>query len=162
MTLALTTAMCNTFKKELLFGVHDFAASGDTFKIGLFGQESSTTGTNTFDATTTNYADVTSVSGAELPTGSGYTQDAQTLTNIDPSLSGTTAITDFNDAEWTSSSFTSFGAFIYNSTPNTGSISVTNPMVAILAFGADKSSSSGTFQVVFPNADATNAIIRIA
>lgn len=158
MALTLTTAMCSSFKKELLFGVHDFAAAGDTFKIGLFKNEAGATGT--FNAATVNYADVTGVTAEN--TGTGYTAGGETLTSVDPTIDGTTAICDFNDAEWTSSTITSFGAFIYNTTPNTGSISVTNPMVAILAFGADKTSSSGTFQVVFPNADASNAIIRIA
>jgi hypothetical protein len=158
MALTLTTAMCSSFKKELLFGVHDFAAAGDTFKIGLFKDEAGATGS--FGAGTANYGEVTSATAEN--TGSGYSSTGENLTSVDPTLDGTTAITDFNDAEWTSSTITSFGAFIYNSTPNTGSISVTNPMVAILAFGADKSSSSGTFQVVFPNADQNNAIIRIA
>jgi hypothetical protein len=158
MAITLTTAMCSSFKKELLFGAHDFATGGDTFKIGLFKAEAGATGT--FGAATTNYADVTSATAEN--TGTGYTAAGINLTNVDPTLDSTTAITDFNDAEWTSSTITSFGAFIYNSTPNTGSISLTNPMVAILAFGADKSSSSGTFQVVFPNADQNNAIIRIA
>lgn len=157
MALTLTTAMCSSFKKELLFGVHDFAAAGDTFRIGLFKDQAGATGT--FGAATENYADVTSASAEN--TGSGYTQNKD-LTSSDPVLDGTTAICDFTDAEWTSSTITSYGAFIYNTTPNTGSISVTNPMVAVLAFGADKTSTSGTFQVVFPNADAANAIIRIA
>jgi len=159
MALTLTTSMCSSFKKELLFGAHDFAAAGDTFKIGLFKNEAGATGT--FGAATTSYSDVTSATAEN--TGGGYTPTGGiNLTSVDPVLDGTTAICDFNDAEWTSSTITSFGAFIYNSTPNTGSISLTNPMVAILAFGSDKASSSGTFQVVFPNADASNAIIRIA
>lgn len=160
MALTLTTQMCNTFKKELLFGAHDFAAgSTSVFKVGLFKAESAATGT--FGQATTNYADVTTAT-AELPTGSGYTATGEPLVNISPTLDTNTAITDFNDAEWTSSTFTSFGAFIYNSVPDTTSISVTNPMVCILAFGGDKTSSSGTFQIVFPNKDATNALIRIA
>ena len=160
MALTLTTQMCNTFKKELLFGAHDFAAgSTSVFKIGLFQAEAGPTGT--FGQATTNYAEVTAAS-AELPTAGGYTQPGETLVNISPTLDTNTAITDFNDAEWTSSTFTSFGAFIYNSSPDTTSISVTNPMVCILAFGGDKTSSSGTFQIVFPNRDATNALIRIA
>jgi hypothetical protein len=160
MALTLTTAMCSSFKKELLFGVHDFATGGDTFRIGLFTDEAGATGT--FGAATENRGDVTAATAEQSTSGTGYTT-TKNLTSSDPVLDGTTAICDFADAEWTGSTITSFGAFIYNTTPNTASSgALTEPMVAILAFGADKSSSSGTFQVVFPNADQNNAIIRIA
>jgi hypothetical protein len=157
MAITLTTAMCNSFKKELLFGAHDLRAGEDALKIGLFVAQAG--GSGTYGAATTNYT--TDIAGSdELPTASGYTITGIALTNINPTLDGSTAVADFDTAEWGSSSLTSFGAFIYNTTP---AASVTaNATVCILAFGADKSSSSGTFQIVFPNADASNAIIRVA
>lgn len=84
------------------------------------------------------------------------------LTNVDPTSSGTTALTDFADETFSNATITARGALIYNTTPNTTSLSVTNPSVVVLDFGSDKSSSSGDFTIVFPTADATNAIIRIA
>lgn len=143
--------MCTTFKKELMFGVHDFDSStGDTFKIALY------TSSATLNASTTAYTTSNETSGT------GYTAAGQDLTNVDPSVSGTTALTDFADETWSSSSITARGALIYNSTPNTTSISLTNPAVIVLDFGADKTSTTGDFTVVFPTADASNAIIRIA
>lgn len=143
--------MCTSFKKELLFGVHDFDAStGDTFKIALY------TNSASFDASTTAYTATNEVSGT------GYTAGGETLTNVDPTSSGTTAFTDFADETWTTATITARGALIYNTTPNTTSISVTNPTVVVLDFGSDKSSTAGDFTIVFPTADASNAIIRIA
>jgi len=142
--------MCTSFKKELMFGVHDFANGADTFKIALY------TSSATLDDTTTAY------SATNETSGTGYSAGGGVLTNVDPSTSGTTAFTDFADETWTTASITARGALIYNSTPNTTSISVTNPSVVVLDFGADKTSTAGDFTVVFPTADATNAIIRIA
>jgi len=142
--------MCTSFKKELMFGVHDFANGADTFKIALY------TSSATLDDTTTAY------SATNETSGTGYSAGGNVLTNVDPSTSGTTAFTDFADETWTTASITARGALIYNSTPNTTSISVTNPSVVVLDFGADKTSTAGDFTVVFPTADATNAIIRIA
>ena len=143
--------MCTSFKKELLFGVHDFdSATGDTMYMALY------TSSATLDASTTAYSATNEVSGT------GYSAGGQSLTNIDPTTSGTTAFTDFADETWTTATITARGALIYNSTPNTTSIAVTNPAVVVLDFGADKTSTAGDFTVVFPTADASNAIIRIA
>lgn len=136
--------MCTSFKVELLKGVHNFSASGgDTFKIALY------TNAATLDASTTAYSATNEVSGT------GYTAGGLALTNIDPTSSGTTAYLDFNDATWTSSTITARGALIYNSS------AVGNPAVAVLDFGADKSSSASNFTVVMPTADAATAVVRI-
>ncbi len=143
--------MCTSFKKELLFGVHDFdLANGDTFNIALYDNNAS------FTAATTAYTATNEVSGT------GYSAGGQALTNVDPTTSGTTAFTDFADETWTTATITARGALIYNTTPNTTSISVTNPTVVVLDFGGDKTSTAGDFTVVFPTADSSNAIIRIA
>jgi len=143
--------MCTSFKKELLFGAHDFdASSGDTFKIALY------TSSATLTAATTAYASTNETSGT------GYSAGGGALTAIDPTSSGTTALTDFADETWSTATITARGALIYNTTPNTTSIALTNPAVVVLDFGADKTSTAGDFTVVFPTADASNAIIRIA
>ena len=143
--------MCTSFKKELLYGVHDFdLANGDTFKIALYDNNAS------FDASTTAYTTSNEVSGT------GYTAGGGALTNVDPTSSGTTALTDFADETFSTATITARGALIYNTTPNTTSISVTNPTVVVLDFGGDKTSTAGDFTIVFPTADASNAIIRIA
>lgn len=143
--------MCTSFKKELLFGVHDFdLANGDTFKIALY------TNSASFDASTTAYTATNEVSGT------GYSAGGGALTNVDPTSSGTTAFTDFADETFSTATITARGALIYNTTPNTTSLSVTNPTVVVLDFGGDKTSTAGDFTIVFPTADASNAIIRIA
>ena len=143
--------MCTSFKKELLYGVHDFdLANGDTSKIALY------TNSASFNAATTAYTTSNEVSGT------GYSAGGGALTNVDPTSSGTTALTDFQDETFSSATITARGALIYNTTPNTTSISVTNPTVVVLDFGADKTSTAGDFTIVFPTADASNAIIRIA
>jgi len=137
--------MCTSFKKELLEAVHNFKNSGgDTFKIALY------TNSASFDATTTAYTTSNEV------TGTNYTAGGNTLTRVDPTSSGTTAFTDFADTTWSSSTITARGAMIYNDT------AAGNPAVVILDFGSDKTSTNGDFTVVFPTADASNAIIRIA
>lgn len=137
--------MCTSFKKELLEAVHNFKNSGgDTFKIALY------TNSASFDATTTAYTASNEV------TGTNYTAGGNTLTRVDPTSSGTTAFTDFADTTWASSTITARGAMIYNDT------AAGNPAVVILDFGSDKTSTNGDFTVVFPTADASNAIIRIA
>ena len=152
--MAITQAMATTFKKELLVGAHDFdLSSGATIKIPLY------LSTASLDATTTAY----STSGETTNTaGTAYTAGGATLTKVDPTTSGTTAYVDFADATWATASFTARGALIYNSTPNTTSISLTNPAVIVLDFGGDKTVSAGSFTVQFPTASATDAIIRIA
>lgn len=143
--------MCTSFKNELLYGVHDFDAStGDTFNIALY------TSAATLDASTTAY------SATNEASGTGYSAGGQALTNVNPTTSGTTAFTDFADETFTTATITARGALIYNTTPNTTSISVTNPAVVVLDFGGDKTSTAGDFTIVFPTADASNAIIRIA
>jgi hypothetical protein len=143
--------MCTSFKKELLYGVHDFdLANGDTFKIALYDNNAS------FDASTTAYTTSNEVSGT------GYSAGGGALTNVDPTSSGTTALTDFQDETFSTATITARGALIYNTTPNTTSLSVTNPTVVVLDFGGDKTSTAGDFTIVFPTADASNAIIRIA
>ena len=137
--------MCTSFKKELLDALHNFQLSGgDTFKIALYDNSAS------FTAATTAYTATNEV------TGTGYTAGGNTLTRIDPTSSGTTAFTDFADTTWSSSTITARGALIYNDTASG------NPAVVVLDFGADRTSTNGDFTVVFPTADATNAIIRIA
>jgi hypothetical protein len=143
--------MCTSFKKELLYGAHDFdASSGDTFKIALY------TNSATLNASTTAYATTNEISGTN------YTAGGQALNPVDPTSSGTTALLDFADETWANATITARGALIYNTTPNTTSISLTNPAVIVLDFGGDKTSTAGNFTVVFPTADASNAIIRIA
>lgn len=137
--------LCTSFKVEVLKGVHNFSASGgDVFKIALY------TSSATLDATTTAYSATNEVSGT------GYTAGGNTLTNIEPTSSGTTAYLDFADTTWSTATITARGALIYNSS------AVGNPAVAVLDFGADKTSTAGDFTVVFPTADASNAIVRIA
>lgn len=142
--MAITTAMCTSFKKEVLEALHDFnATSGSVFKIALY------TSAATLGASTTVYTTSNEV------VGTGYTAGGLILTNIDPTTSGTTAFADFADATWTSATITAAGALIYNS-------SQSNKAVAVLSFGGDKTSTNGDFIIQFPAADASNAIIRIA
>lgn len=142
--MAISQSMCTSFKVELLQGVHNFTAStGDTFKIALY------TSSATLGASTTAYTVTNEVSGT------GYTAGGNTLTNVTPTSSGTTAFTDFADTTWSTATITARGALIYNSTE-------TNKAVCVLDFGSDKTSTAGSFTIVFPTADASNAIIRIA
>ena len=151
--MAITSAICTSFKKELLEGLMDFnATSGRTFKIALIKANASQSGT--YNAATTNYSDVTGNSD-ELPATGGYTSGGNTLTNIDPTTSGTTAFVDFADTTWTSATFTTRGCIIYNT-------SQSNKAVMVIDFGADFSVSGGTFQIQFPAANASDAILRIA
>ena len=137
--------MCTSFKKELLEAVHNFLLSGgDTFKIALYDNNAS------FTAATTAYTATNEI------TGTGYTAGGNTLTRIDPDDSGTTAFTTFANTTWASSTITARGALIYNDS------AAGDPAVVILDFGSDKTSTNGDFTVVFPTADASNAILRIA
>ena len=137
--------MCTSFKKELLEGVHNFKNSGgNTFKLAMY------TNSASFTAATTAYTTSNEISGT------GYTAGGGTLTRVDPTTSSTTAFTDFSDLTFSSSSLTARGALIYNDSASG------DPSVVVLDFGADKASSSGDFTIVFPAADASNAIIRIA
>lgn len=150
--MAITQAMATSFKSEILTATHNFgtapiraATTADTFKIALF------TSAATLSAATTAYSTTN-----EVATGGGYTAGGNTLTiSTAPTTSGTTAFLSFSNSTWSASTITANGALIYNSTQS-------NKAVAVLAFGGDKSSTSGDFTIQFPTADATNAIIRIA
>lgn len=142
--MAITQSMCTSFKVELLQGVHNFTnTTGDVFKIALY------TSSATLDSTTTTYTTTNEV------VGTGYTAGGNTLTNVTPTSSGTTAFTDFADTTWSTATITARGALIYNSTES-------DKAVAVLDFGSDKTSTAGNFTIVFPTADSANAIIRIA
>ena len=150
--MAITSAICSSFKQELLQGKHNFSSSsGDTFKIALF-TSSASLGASTTDYSTSN--EITNTSGT------AYTAGGASLTNSGVSLSSTTAFTDFSDVSYSSATFTANGALIYNTT--TGTSTGTTDAVAVIAFGADITVTSGTFTIQFPTADATNAIIRLA
>jgi hypothetical protein len=138
--------MCTSFKKELMTATHNFSASGgNTFKLALY------TNSATFTAATTAYT-----TSNEVSNSGSYSAGGGALTNVTPTSSGTTALTDFADLEFTSATITARGALIYNDSASG------NPTVAVLDFGADKTSTTGTFTIQFPTADASNAIIRIA
>lgn len=137
--------MATSFKQELMQALHNFTAStGNTFKLALY------TNSASFTAATTAYT-----ATDEVAASGSYAAGGGALTNITPTTSGTTGFTDFNDLTFTTATITARGAMIYNSTNG-------NRCVAILDFGADKTSTAGDFTIVFPTADATNAIIRIA
>ena len=143
--MSITSAMCTSFKKELMEAVHNFKnTGGSTFNLALY------TSSATLDASTTAYTTSNEVSGT------GYTAKGNSLTNVTPTSTGTTAFTDFSDTTWSSSTITARGAMIFNDTASG------DPSVVILDFGSNKSSSSSDFTIVFPTADSTSAIIRIA
>ena len=145
--MAITSANCTSFKQEILVGTHNFTAtSGDTFKIALFTSDA------TLGASTTAYSTSNEITNSS---GTAYTAGGATLTSDTPTTSGTTAFCDFADVSYTSASFTANGALIYNDDQS-------DKAVAVIAFGGDKTVSSGTFTIQFPTADASNAIIRIA
>jgi hypothetical protein len=138
--------MCTSFKKELMTGTHNFTTStGDSFKLALY------TNTAAFTAATTAYTATNEVGNSGT-----YAAGGGALTNVTPTSSGTIAFTDFADITFTSATITARGALIYNDT------AAGDPTVVVLDFGSDKSSTSGDFQIVFPTADSSNAIIRIA
>ena len=143
--MAITQAMCTSFKKELLEGVHNFKNSGgNTFNLALY------TSSASLGAGTTAYTTSNEVSGT------GYTAKGAALTNVDPSTSSTTALTDFNDLTFSTATITARGALIFNDSASG------DPAVCVLDFGGDKTSTNGDFTIQFPTADASNAIIRIA
>jgi len=138
--------MCTSFKKELMTATHNFTnSSGNTFKLALY------TNSASFNAATTAYTATNEVSNS-----GSYAAGGGALTNVTPTTSGTTGFTDFADLTFTSATITARGALIYNDTASG------DPTVVVLDYGADKTSTSGDFQIVFPTADASNAIIRIA
>lgn len=138
--------MCTSFKVELLKGVHDFTnGTGDTFKLALYDNSAA------FNASTTAYT-----ASNEVGASGTYSAGGGTLTNVTPTSSGTTAFTDFADISFTSATITAYGALIYNDTE------AGDPSVCVLDFSGAKTSTNGTFTVIFPTADSTSAIIRIA
>lgn len=148
--MAITQAMCSSFKGEILTGYHAFStapvrasSSSDTFKIALY------TSAATLNDSTTGYT-----TSNEVASGGGYTTGGETLVLSGVFISGTTAFTSFQDITWAGASFTAYGALIYNSTQG-------NRAVAVLSFGADKTATSGNFTIRFPTADSSNAILRI-
>mgnify|MGYP000111784986 FL=1 len=150
--MAIAQAMCTAFKKELMLGTHNFATNGNAFKLALYaeggGGKSSTTAT--LGAATTAYTTT-----GEVANSGSYTAGGGTLTKVAPTTSSTTAFTDFADISFTTASITAMGALIYNDTNS-------DKAVAVLDFGSNKTSTSGTFTIQFPTADLNNAIIRIA
>ncbi len=147
--MALTQAMCTSFKVEILEAVHNFTAStGDTFKLALFRAAASIVGT--FGAGTTNYSDM----GADEASGTNYSAGGSALTSVTPTSSGTTAFGDFNDLVFSNVTITTSGALIYNS-------SKSNKAVGVFSFGGDKTATAGDMTMIFPTADASNAIIRL-
>ena len=142
--MAITSAICTSFKQELLVGTHNFTAtSGNSFKLALY-TSSATLGAGTTAFVTTGQA-----------SGTNYTSGGNNLTRVDPTSSGTTGFTDFADLTFGTATVTARGCMIYNSTDS-------NKSVATIDFGGDKTSTAGDFTVVFPAAAASTAIIRIA
>ena len=140
-----TTVMPTSFKGQILRGIHNFATGGNTFKLALYDNSAS------FTAATTAYTTTN-----EVAASGSYVAGGGTLTKQGVTTTGTTAITDFSDLSFTTATITAYGALIYNDTA-TG-----DPAVAVLNFGGAKTSTAGTFTIVFPAATATGAIIRIA
>jgi len=151
--MTIASAVCSSFKQELLQGKHDFDANGsggDTYKLALF------TSSASLGAATTDYSTSNEISNTS---GSAYTAGGKALTNTGVGLTGTTAFTDFSDLSFTSASFTANGCLIYNTQTNGGSN--TTDAVCVVAFGGDKTVSSGTFTIQFPTNDASSAILRL-
>lgn len=144
--MAITQAICQNFKRDVMLGMHNLGTGGNSFKMALY------TSGATLDGTTGAYTASGEVSGT------GYTATGNVLTGQTVTLSGSTAIADFADTTWSTATITANGAMIYNDTVTTP---VADPSVVVLSFGSDKSSSAGDFTVIFPAADASNAIIRI-
>ena len=143
--MAISQALCTSFKKELMTATHNFTnSSGNTFKLALFTSDAS------LGASTTAY------STSNEASGTNYTAGGAALTNVTPTTSGTTALTDFSDLTFSTATVTANGALIYNDSASG------DPAVAVLAFGGDKTSTAGSFTISFPTADASNAVIRIA
>ena len=146
--MAISSAICNSFKVEILKAVHDFtASSGNTFNLALY------TSSASLGAGTTAYSSSNEISNTS---GSAYSAKGKALTSVTPALSTDTACCDFADVSWTSASFTANGCLIFNDSHSS------DAAVCAIAFGGDKTVSSGTFTIQFPTADASNAIIRIA
>ena len=145
--MAITTAMCNSFKQELLGGVHDLDT--DTLNIALI----KATPTGTYNASTTNYSDVTG--NSDEASGTGYSAGGQALDGATISLDGSTAIVDFTDEVFSTVTLSADGCIIYNT-------SQSNKAICVIDFGGTVSAVAGNLTIQFPAADASNAIVRIA
>ena len=146
--MAITSAICNSFKQEILEAEHNFtASSGNTFKLALYDSDA------TLGAGTTAYSSSEEITNTS---GTAYTAGGKALTSVTPTLDSSTAVCDFADVSWTSASFTARGCLIYNDSHST------DASVCAIDFGGDKTATSGTFTIQFPAAAATTAIIRIA
>tara|TARA_Y100000389_G_scaffold127168_1_gene124518 strand:+ start:55 stop:495 length:441 start_codon:yes stop_codon:yes gene_type:complete len=146
--MAITSAICTSFKVEILKAVHNFtASSGNTFNIALYDSSAS------LGASTTAYTTSEEITNTS---GSAYTAKGKALTSVTPVASSTTAVCDFADISWTSASFTARGCMIFNDSASG------DPSVCCIDFGGDKTATSGTFTIQFPTADSSDAIIRIA
>ena len=154
-----TQAMCTSFKAEILLAVHDFrATSGDTFKLAMY------TSSSTIDANTTAYTATNEVTGTNYTAGGGTLVNGG-VTASNTSTSAGTGFTTFSNLTFTNATVTARGALIYNNTPSangTANVAVPNAAVAVLDFGSDKTSTAGDFTIIFPTANNTSAIIRIA
>ena len=143
--MAITQALCTSFKQEILVAEHNFTTSGGhTMRAALY------TSSATLGAATTAYSATNEISGT------GYVAKGNSLTNVTPTTSSTTALTDFADTTWSTSTITARGSLIFNDSHSS------DASVLVLDFGADKTSTAGDFTITFPAADASNAIIRIA
>ena len=143
--MAITSAVCNTFKTEVLRAIHNFTNGGNTFRLALYTDQA------TLNKSTTQY-----ITANEVANGNGYTTKGAALTNVTPALSSDTAVCDFSNISFTSASFTANGCLIFNDT------AANDPAVCAIAFGGNKTVTNGTFTIEFPAADASNAILRIA
>ena len=149
--MSISSAICNSFKQEILVGTHNFtASSGNTFKIALYTSSANLGASTTAYATNPGGGSNTEITNTS---GSAYSAGGATLTSVTPALDSSTAVCDFADVSFTSASFTANGCLIYNDTQS-------DKAVATIAFGGDKTVSSGTFTIQFPTADASNAIIN--
>ena len=164
--MAITSAICNSFKEEILQGGHCLNASGstpagNTIKLALYSSNSATLSkaTTAYAAPADATADPTSTYEVTT-TSSGYSGGGNTLTNIDPTLATDSAVCDFSDTNWTSATFTARGCLMYNTTAITGF--TTNRSICAINFGGDKTVTSGTFTIEFPAAGVGTAIIEIA
>jgi hypothetical protein len=147
--MAITQALCTSFKTELLTGGHNFTnTTGDVFNLALFRAQASIVGT--FGAGSTNYSQM----GADEASGTNYVAGGSALTNVTPTSSGTTAFTDFADLVFSNVTITTSGCEIYNT-------SLADAAVAVFNFGSDKTATAGDLTIIFPTADASNAIIRL-
>jgi len=145
--MTISSAVCNSFKQEILVGTHNFtASSGNAFKLAMY------TSSASLGAGTTAYSSSNEISNTS---GSAYSAGGKTIVSVTPALDGTVAVCDFADISFTSASFTANGCLIYNDTQ-------ADKAVCVVAFGGDKTVSSGTFTIQFPAAAASTAIVRIA